>query len=82
MTRPKQDKAELPFEDAMDQLEKLVAELEGGDLPLERSLERFEQGISLVRLCSERLRAVEVRIRELQEGVDGVKERSVDGEDG
>ncbi len=82
MTRSKQDKTDLPFEDAMDRLEKLVVELEGGDLPLEQSLERFEQGIRLVRHCSERLRAVEVRIRELQEGPDGVTERPLDGEGG
>jgi exodeoxyribonuclease VII small subunit len=72
---------ELSFEQAMERLEKLVAELEGGDLPLERSLRIFEEGVRLVRFCSDRLHAAELRVRELEESPDGVRERSLDIEE-
>ena len=39
------------FETSLDELEKVVRELEGGDLPLERSLELFERGVALSDSC-------------------------------
>jgi exodeoxyribonuclease VII small subunit len=68
---------ELRFEQALEQLEALVARLEGGGQSLEDALRAFEDGVRLVRLCSERLRAAEVRVRELVEGPDGPLERSL-----
>jgi exodeoxyribonuclease VII small subunit len=50
------------FEASLEALEKIVHELEQGDLPLERSLELFEQGIRLSRECQERLSQAERRI--------------------
>jgi exodeoxyribonuclease VII small subunit len=78
---PNQAENELSFEQAMERLEKLVAELEGGDLPLEQSLRIFEEGVRLVRSCSDRLHAAELRVRELEELPDGVRERSLDIEE-
>jgi exodeoxyribonuclease VII small subunit len=72
---------EPAFEEAIERLEALVAELEGGDLPLEQSLKRFEEGVRLVRLCSDRLRTAEVRVRELEESSSGVRERELDVEE-
>ena len=43
------------FEEALSQLEGLVARLEAGDLPLEEALRAFEEGVRLTRLCAERL---------------------------
>jgi exodeoxyribonuclease VII small subunit len=63
MARQKQ----LGFEEALSRLEDLVAELEGGDLSLEDSLRTFEQGIRLVRQCSDRLKAADLRISQLEE---------------
>ena len=62
------DETKLDFEGALEQLEGLVAQLEEGDLTLEGSLQTFEQGVRLVRECSERLQAAELRIRQLEEG--------------
>jgi exodeoxyribonuclease VII small subunit len=59
---------ELDFEQALSQLEGLVSELESGDLSLEDSLRAFEQGVHLVRQCSERLQAAELRVRQLEDG--------------
>ena len=50
------------FESALDQLEKIVKELESGDLPLERSLELFEKGMELSDNCRKQLSAAETRV--------------------
>jgi exodeoxyribonuclease VII small subunit len=58
------------FEASLEALEQIVRELEQGDLPLEKSLELFEQGIRLSRECQERLtqaeRKIEVLLRDNQ----------------
>ncbi len=53
------------FEAQLASLERIVRELERGDLPLERSLELFEQGVRLSRECQERLGEAERRIEVL-----------------
>ena len=53
------------FESSLEALEQIVRELEDGDLPLEKSLELFEQGIRLSRECQERLGQAERRIEVL-----------------
>ena len=50
------------FEASLEALEEIVRKLERGDLPLEQSLEFFEQGIRLSRECQERLSQAERRI--------------------
>lgn len=50
------------FEASLEALEQIVRDLEQGDLPLEKSLELFEQGIRLSRECQERLGQAERRI--------------------
>ena len=59
------------FEGQLASLERIVRELERGDLPLERSLELFEQGVRLSRECQERLNEAERRIEVLLRGGDG-----------
>jgi exodeoxyribonuclease VII small subunit len=53
------------FESCLDELEKVVRELEGGDLPLERSLELFERGMGLSEACRKQLEAAETRVETL-----------------
>lgn len=50
------------FETCLDELEKVVKELEGGELPLERSLELFERGMTLSDACRRQLEAAETRV--------------------
>ena len=50
------------FESSLEALEQIVRQLEQGDLPLEKSLELFEQGIRLSKECQERLGQAERRI--------------------
>ncbi|MBD0370752.1 MAG: exodeoxyribonuclease VII small subunit [Pyrinomonadaceae bacterium] len=59
------------FEGSLTALEKIVRELEHGDLPLERSLELFEEGVRLSRECQERLNAAERRIELLLHDNEG-----------
>ena len=53
------------FETSLDGLEQVVRELEGGDLPLERSLELFERGMALSDSCRKHLEAAETRVEVL-----------------
>lgn len=62
---------EKSFEKSLDELEKIVAKLEAGDLPLEESLKLFEQGVKLSRNCRERLTNAERRIEMLVSDGDG-----------
>jgi exodeoxyribonuclease VII small subunit len=58
---------ELKFEDAMIQLEDIVGELEHGDVPLEKAIELFQQGMKLSQLCSQKLEQVERKIEMIVE---------------
>ena len=61
----------LSFEDSTRRLAQIVAELEAGDLPLERALALFEEGVRLSRAAQERLDQAERRVEELL-GIDEV----------
>jgi exodeoxyribonuclease VII small subunit len=53
------------FETCLEELEKVVKELEAGDLSLDRSLELFERGMSLSDTCRHQLEAAETRVEML-----------------
>ncbi len=58
----------MSFEEALIKLEKAVAQLERGDvLTLDESLQVFEEGVHLTRLCREKLDAAELRVQQLVE---------------
>ena len=64
----KNKEQEQSFESSLASLERIVANLESGDLPLERALELFEEGVALARRCQTQLgdaeRKVEMLLRE------------------
>jgi exodeoxyribonuclease VII small subunit len=60
-TNPK-PKPDLTFEKGLERLEKIVQELERGDLPLERSLELFEEGMKLSGNCRKQLEEAENKV--------------------
>ena len=67
-------KAKEPeFEKALERLETIVAEMEGGELSLETMIKRFEEGRKLVGLCSRKLNEVERRIEILVKKGDDVE---------
>lgn len=63
--------AKTTFEQSMKKLEKIVQELESGDLPLEEAMQKFEEGIKLSRLCSEKLNETEKKITLLMQDKRG-----------
>ena len=56
----------LTFEDALDELEKLVGRMEGGDLSLEQSLASHKRGLELARFCQQRLESAQQEVRVLE----------------
>jgi exodeoxyribonuclease VII small subunit len=63
---------QLPsFEDALSELENIVARLEAGGLTLEESLRLFERGQDLAAVCERALSAVELRLEELRRTTGG-----------
>lgn len=58
---------ELKFEEMMEKLESIMRDLESGQMPLDESLERYEEGVKLLRLCRKRLdetkRKVEILVK-------------------
>jgi exodeoxyribonuclease VII small subunit len=65
--------SEPTFEQALEQLETVVARLEGGELPLEEALRTFEDGVKLARVCAARLEDAERRVRLLTAAPDGTE---------
>jgi exodeoxyribonuclease VII small subunit len=59
------------FESSLEELERIVRELEQGELTLEKSLELFEQGVKLSRDCQDRLSQAERRIEILMRDNQG-----------
>ena len=64
------------FEEKMGQLEKIVAELEKGDLSLETSVEKFEQGMKISKECSKMLEDTEKKITIILENNGDLKEEN------
>ena len=59
------------FESSLKKLEEIVTELEAGDLPLEKSIKAFEDGIKLTRYCQKLLTEAELKIEKLVDSDDG-----------
>jgi exodeoxyribonuclease VII small subunit len=56
---------DLSFDDALAELQRTIAELESGNLPLERTLALHERGAALLERCETLLRSAELRMRQL-----------------
>ena len=72
--------AEMTFEKALAELEKLVAQMEGGDLSLEQALASHKRGVELARFCQERLEAAQRQVKVLEGEV--LKKLAVEPEPG
>ena len=73
----------LTFDAALAELERTVAELEAGGLPLEETIARYERGVALEQRCEQLLADAELRVRRLVEGARGalaVAELRLDGD--
>ena len=68
----------LSFEDALVALEAKVEELSRGDVPLDRALAVFEEGLALYRRCHGMLAQAEQRVTKLVAATDGLKEEPLE----
>lgn len=66
----------MNFEENVEQLEKVVQELENGNLNLEDSIKKFEEGMAISKKCNERLEEAEKKITVLIKKDDGVEEEN------
>ena len=62
---------EIKFEKAIQRLEKIVDDLEKGELDIDKSLEIFEEGIKMSRVCSKKLNEAEAKIEKLTRNQKG-----------
>ena len=67
----KKDLEKKKFEEAVEELEKVVERLESGELSLEESLAAFEEGVGLVKFCNQKLNEVEKKIERLVKDKEG-----------
>lgn len=71
----KQGDADVSYEQALDELERLVAAMEGQQLPLDQLLHSYKRGAELLALCRGRLQAVEQQVKLL----DGAELKAWEG---
>ncbi|OKZ77416.1 MAG: exodeoxyribonuclease VII small subunit [Clostridium sp. 27_14] len=72
---------EKSFEENMEQLEKIVTELEKGDLNLDESVKKFEQGMKISKKCNDILENAEKKITILLKQENGIKEANFETEE-
>ena len=75
MTKEKETNEDLKFEKALERLEKIVEELETGNISLEDALKKYEEGVKLSRACSEKLTQAEKKIEVLTKTLNGSLKR-------
>jgi exodeoxyribonuclease VII small subunit len=62
---------ELKFEEAMSRLEEIVKSLEKGDLPLDKAMTSFEEGVALSKVCMKHLEEADRKVEILIQGQNG-----------
>ena len=72
---------EIKFEKALDQLEKIVTDLESGDLALDEALKRYEEGVKLSRACTKKLSEAEKKIETLTRALNDTGNPDVSSSD-
>ena len=70
------DIAKLSFEQALEQLEDIVRQLEGGESALEKALEAYERGALLKRHCEAKLKQAQSRVEKISLAADGTPQAS------
>ncbi len=70
----------VPFETSLTELEAVVRDLEGGDLPLERAIQLFERGMTLSQQCRQQLEEAETRVEVLVRRGNQVKPEPIGNE--
>ena len=72
MAKKKKDESQQPsFEEMMARLEEIAGELESGDLPLEKAIDRYEEGVRCYKECHRVLASAEKKVEVLTKSADG-----------
>jgi exodeoxyribonuclease VII small subunit len=74
VARKKASNKEISYEEAVSRLEDIIASLESKDSSLDSSLELFEEGIGLYRVCKQKLEEADKKITKIISHEDGYKE--------
>lgn len=69
MSKSNKSQSNPTFESALAELEDIVAEMEAGQLPLEKSLAAYRRGAELLKLCQSALQDAQQQVKILEEGV-------------
>ncbi|PWB49062.1 MAG: exodeoxyribonuclease VII small subunit [Nitrosomonadales bacterium] len=77
MSRPAKNAPPKSFENALTELEQVVAGMEAGQLPLEQSLAAYQRGMELLRFCQETLQDAQQQVKIMEAGA--VRDFSIDG---
>ena len=72
---------EPTFKEAIEELEKITASLESGDLELEKSLALFERGVELIKYCQDKLDGAQAKVETLLDSLEGEIEVTGEGDD-
>ncbi|MBR0383103.1 MAG: exodeoxyribonuclease VII small subunit [Eubacteriaceae bacterium] len=62
--------AKEPFEKQIERIEKITADLESGELSLEESMRRYEEGVKLIAACGKSLMKAEGKVTKLMENLE------------
>ena len=57
--------SEMTFEQAMEQLEKIVQKMEEGDVPLEKAINYYQEGMNLSKICNDKLASVQSKMTQI-----------------
>jgi exodeoxyribonuclease VII small subunit len=71
---------ELSFEQGMDQLEEIVSQMESSELPLDQIIQRYEDGMKLIKFCGDKLNDAQKKVELIIQTKDGVKKGYLDEE--
>ena len=66
------------FENAMDELEKIVNQIENDEIKLESALEKYQHGVNLVKFCQERLAIIEQKIKIFDSETNSLKDMPIE----
>ena len=64
-------KKKISFEEALAKIENIVYDLENNDIPLEKSIQLYKQGMELSLICREKLNGMEEEVKNLQKNING-----------
>ncbi|WP_163969957.1 exodeoxyribonuclease VII small subunit [Oceanobacillus halotolerans] len=76
-----EQKDELSFEDAMEALENIVKKLEEGDVPLEKAIAYYKEGMEMSKLCNDKLTNVQEQMTQIMKDQGKVESFNIQGEE-